>query len=64
MRWMALLTALGTASCAMSNTASAPTGTPGLANSGAGPQAGASAGTSTGGGTLGTGTADNPAGAK
>lgn len=42
----------------------APTGTPGMASSGAGVQPGASAGASTGGGALGSGTQDSPAGAK
>ncbi len=59
MRLAALLLLTTLAGC---NTA--PTGTPGMATSGAGPQPGASAGASVGGGPLGTGTADNPAGAK
>ncbi len=57
-----LAATLGTAAC--TNTNSAPTGSPGLAASGAGPQVGASAGSSIGGGPLGAGTDDNRAGAK
>jgi hypothetical protein len=64
MRWIVLGLALGAAGCAASNSDVALTGTPGLAQSGAGPALGASAGTSAGGGPLGAGTADNPAGAK
>ncbi len=61
MKWIILAIAL--AGCA-SNTASSPTGSVGLSNSGAGPYVGASAGSSIGGGPLGAGTDDNRAGAR
>ena len=64
MRWTAPILALAMAGCAVSNTASQPTGGIGLAGSGAGPYIGASAGSSIGGGPLGAGTDDNRAGAK
>ena len=50
--------------CALSNTASRPTGAPSLSTNGAGIYIGASAGASVGGGPLGAGTDDNRAGAR
>jgi hypothetical protein len=64
MRYLVIGFAAVLAGCAISNTASRPTGAPGLATSGAGIQPGASAGASIGGGPLGSGTDDDRAGAR
>jgi hypothetical protein len=63
MRWSILLLATLVSAC-VSNSQGAPTGAPGLSQSGAGPYIGASAGSSVGGGPLGAGTDDNRAGAR